>query len=233
MDIEKKMKLLQELYDEWSECSRCPLANPVGRHRHNVVFGEGNPDASVLIVGEAPSEDDDITGHPFAGRLGEVVDMFLDSCCSNRDEVFITHIVSCRPTEQEDSRANRKPTKAEMKACRPRLDRIIEIVDPYVIIMLGTTAMKELTSVRKSVMSVARKPPGPALDVVTQGTMVELTRPGFATFYPSYLLRIGMPLEDGSDVHMAYKVFHKAFTMADTYNEIYYGITPPRREKDE
>jgi uracil-DNA glycosylase family 4 len=233
MNIEKKMRLLQELYDEWAECSRCPLAKPTGRHRHNIVFGEGNPDAKVLIVGEAPGEQEDITGHPFAGRSGEVLDMFLDSCCSNRDEVFIVNIVACRPTEHDDPKANRRPTKTEMKACRPRLDRIIEVVDPYVVVMLGTVAMKALTSEKTNITSVARKNPGPALDVVTQGTMVELTRPGFATFHPSYLLRIGMPLEPEGDVHKAYKTFHKAFTMADTYAELYHGITPPRRTKDE
>lgn len=230
MDAETKLKQLQELYGDWQHCQRCGLCKPVGRHRHHVVFGEGNPDARVVIVGEAPGEQEDITGSPFSGRSGEVLDMLLDSCNSNRDEVFILNILGCRPTEDADPRQNRKPTKDEVKACLLRVHRIIEIVDPYVVIMLGTTAMKTLTEEKKNLTAVARGSMF-ALDVVTEGQMLELTRPGFATFHPSFLLRGGLTTEDGGDLHKTYLVFQKAFRMADMYAELYHGITPPQRRK--
>lgn len=231
MNADEKMDLLREVYGEWKDCTRCGLCNPSGRERTNVVFGEGNPDARVLIVGEAPGAYEDATGHPFQGESGKVLDKFLDACCSDRDEVFITNVVGCRPTEEDKPKVNRKPSKEEIKACFPRLSRIIEIVDPHVVILLGQVALKTLTNEKQNIAPVARGKPGPALEVTTPGTMIDLTRPGFATFHPSFLLRAGMPMGNGGDVHKAYVIFQKAFRMADTYDEIYHGTTPPQREK--
>ncbi|HSG27418.1 MAG TPA: uracil-DNA glycosylase, partial [Candidatus Krumholzibacterium sp.] len=126
MNAEQKMQLLGELFDDWTDCERCGLCSPRGRKRNNVVFGEGNPDANLMVIGEAPGDHEDVTGRPFAGRSGEIIDMYLESFNSSRDEVFITNMVGCRPTEPDKAQQNRAPSKQEIAACLPRVSRIIE-----------------------------------------------------------------------------------------------------------
>jgi DNA polymerase len=231
LNAEQKMELLGQLYDNWSACTRCGLCTPKGRERGHVVFGEGNPDANLLIVGEAPGAHEDITGHPFAGKSGEVVDEMLRSFCSSRDEVFITNVVGCRPTEDENPKVNRPPTKDEVAACSERVARIIDIVDPYVVLILGKTAMTALTQ-EKGLTKLAKSASVPEVTAETMGRFVPVARPAFVTFHPAYLLRNWDTSEKG-DVHKAYRTWEKAFYISDAYAEIYKGITPPIREKQD
>jgi DNA polymerase len=223
MDRDEKMERMGELYAEWRDCERCGLC----RTRTKVVFGEGNPDAQLMIIGEAPGEAEDLSGNPFRGRGGEVIDDFLALFNSNREEVFIANIQACRPPD------NRDPTKEEMKACLPRLYETIRLVDPYIILLLGSVALKALTSERRGVTKLAQNANLPGIQVVIPGVQVPLTWPAFATFHPAYLLR-NWSTEEGSDVHMSYLCWEKAFKVSDGYAEHYKGITPPlRRKQDE
>ena len=229
MNAEKKMEALKLLYEGWLHCERCGLCKPSNRTRTNVVFGEGNPDARLVVIGEAPGKFEDTSGRPFDsdGASGEVVDDFLKLLNSTRDEIFLMNIAGCRPTEENDCRENRKPTAEEVQACLPRVFETLRIIDPYVVLLLGGVALEALTG-RKKIADVAENEDLPRISVEIPGVMVPLQWPAFATFHPSYLLRNWSEVEGGV-VHTSFRVWKKAFVLADTYNEIYRGKTPPRR----
>lgn len=114
-------------------CSRCGLAET----RNHVIFGEGNPSASILIIGEAPGRDEDLQGKPFVGKSGQLLDKILAACAFNRNEhVFISNIVKCRPPD------NRVPTPQEAMVCMPWLLKQIELINPKILILLGATSLK-------------------------------------------------------------------------------------------
>jgi DNA polymerase len=221
MDSKEKYNLLQQLVDEWGDCERCGLCEG----RNSIVFGEGDPDAKVLIVGEAPGEEEDADGNPFVGRSGELVDKFLRSFGSSRDDVFLTNAVGCRPTKEGK---NRPPSVKEVEACKERLHRTIEIVDPLVILILGSTAAKALVKGVRSITSIANDPTVPRLTALSKGQCIDVRRTAFATFHPSYLLRHSEEVE-GSPMHRAFEAWGKAFSVADTYEEIYWGKELPDR----
>jgi uracil-DNA glycosylase family 4 len=114
-------------------CTQCPLCHS----RTNVIFGEGNPEAPVMIIGEAPGRDEDLQGRPFVGVSGQLLDKILAACGFAREkQLFISNIIKCRPPD------NRVPTPAEAEVCMPWLMNQIEILDPKIIILLGATALK-------------------------------------------------------------------------------------------
>ena len=118
-------------------CALCP-------HRLNAVPGEGNPQARLFLVGEGPGATEDAQGRPFVGQAGNLLNGILDAIEVPRDSVYITNIVKCRPPQ------NRKPLPDEIAACIPYLHRQIEIVQPKVILTLGSTAGEAMLGVRKS-----------------------------------------------------------------------------------
>ncbi|HVN50364.1 MAG TPA: uracil-DNA glycosylase [Acidimicrobiales bacterium] len=122
---------LDALAVEASTCTRCPLAG--GRTR--VVFGMGDPDADLLFVGEGPGAEEDRQGLPFVGRSGQLLDrLMLEELGITRDRVYIANVVKCRPPE------NRDPQPGEIEACRPYLERQIELIAPRVVVTLGKFA---------------------------------------------------------------------------------------------
>lgn len=125
---------LPELEKAIRSCMECPL----GAMRTNFVFGSGNPDADIMIIGEAPGADEDEQGLPFVGAAGQLLTKILAAVNFNRDEVYIANILKCRPP------GNRRPEKLETDACEPYLHRQIEIVRPKFILALGLTAANTL-----------------------------------------------------------------------------------------
>ena len=113
-------------------CVRCPLA----AGRTQVVFGDGDPDARLAVVGEAPGREEDATGRPFLGAAGKNLDLFLTGIGLERKDVYIANVAMCRPPE------NRPVRRAEMLACASHLDDQIELVEPAVVIALGESATK-------------------------------------------------------------------------------------------
>ena len=126
-----KKTLMHGIEEKIRNCQKCPL----GKLRTNAVPGSGNYGARVMFVGEAPGYWENKKGLPFVGRAGKVLDELLEEIGLNRDEVYITNIVKCRPPE------NRDPTEDEIKACSPYLDRQIDIIRPKVIVPLGRHSM--------------------------------------------------------------------------------------------
>jgi DNA polymerase len=126
---------LVELYREARPCTRCALAEG----RTQVVFGAGHADAGLMFVGEAPGFHEDQQGLPFVGRAGQLLEELLGGIGLAREDVFICNVLKCRPP------GNRDPQPDEIEACRPYLDRQIELVAPRVVATLGNFATKLLT----------------------------------------------------------------------------------------
>jgi uracil-DNA glycosylase family 4 len=128
-------------------CEECELA----RGRNNVVFGVGNPAASLMFVGEAPGRDEDLQGIPFVGRAGQLLDRILDAAGIERDDVYIGNIIKCRPPN------NRTPLTSEIDACMPYLAKQIKYIEPRIICTLGLPATQTLLGVRGSMGSLRGK----------------------------------------------------------------------------
>ncbi|MGA9530665.1 MAG: uracil-DNA glycosylase, partial [Candidatus Babeliales bacterium] len=134
---EEKNAMLRRLYAPYINCSSCPLAH---QGRTHVVFGHGNVNAPLFIIGEAPGKDEDLQGKPFVGRSGKLLDTIFKKYSINREQdLFITNIVKCRPKN------NQKPTQHESNTCKNiLLNHQIDIINPKVICTLGAAALEGL-----------------------------------------------------------------------------------------
>lgn len=121
-----------ELYATVRACESCELH----KTRTNVVIGEGNPHAAILFVGEGPGRDEDISGRPFVGAAGKLLDKMLLSVGLKRDEVYIANVVKCRPPQ------NRTPFHEEAKSCLPHLRAQFALLQPKIVVCMGATATK-------------------------------------------------------------------------------------------
>lgn len=132
LDSKSKEKILEELERIVKNCTKCPLHEG----RTNAVFGDGNIDADIMFIGEAPGRNEDLQGKPFVGQAGKLLTEAIESIGLNRSDVYITNVVKCRPPK------NRDPTKEEIAACEPYLDKQISIINPSIIVTLGRFAMR-------------------------------------------------------------------------------------------
>src|SRR3989344_428862 len=136
-----------KLKKEYSTCSRCPA---LCSSRSQVVFGSGNPKAEALFIGEAPGANEDKQGIPFCGMSGQVLNELLNSVGLSREDIFVTNTILCRPEE------NRNPAKEEVENCRERLDRLIAIMQPKVIVTIGNFATERILG-KKGITSLRGK----------------------------------------------------------------------------
>lgn len=130
-----------------ASCTACPLCEG----RTHTVPGEGDPKADLMIVGEGPGEQEDLSGRPFVGRAGALLDKMLESIEIPRARAFIANVVKCRPPR------NRAPLPDERQACLPYLQRQIALVQPRVILALGGTAAEALLGVKQTLGSLRLK----------------------------------------------------------------------------
>lgn len=128
------MESLNELYEVCAKCEGCSLCET----RTNCVFGTGNPNADLMFVGEAPGEQEDLSGTPFVGRAGQLLDKFLYAVDIPREDVYIANILKCRPPK------NRDPLPAEEDACIGYLREQVRLIRPKVIVCLGRIAAMRL-----------------------------------------------------------------------------------------
>jgi DNA polymerase len=157
----------EALREEAMACTRCRLAGT----RSTVVFGTGNPHADLMFIGEAPGRDEDQQGKPFVGRAGQLLTDIIKAMKLSRDDVYIANVIKCRPPE------NRNPEPDELDACRPFIQRQVELIDPKVIVTLGRFGLQSLTEKAYSISSVR----GQWLEY--RGIKV------MPTYHPAYLLR--------------------------------------------
>ncbi len=164
-----KSDLLYQLYAPYANCMSCPLSKT---GRTNVVFGRGNPDAKLLIVGEGPGKEEDLQGIPFVGRSGKLLTKVLLELEFDPQDIYITNIVKCRPP------ANRTPTPEEANTCiNLLLKNQIKIVSPQLICTLGSCATSLLL---KSITPISK----------IRGTLQPYEKLSLMpTYHPAYILR--------------------------------------------
>ncbi len=182
---------LNELYAPYQKCMQCPLG---GMGRANVVFGEGNPDANLMFIGEAPGRDEDLQGRPFIGRSGQLLTKIMKSIGIKREEVFITNIVKCRPP------GNRKPLANESGTCKNLLlFNQIKIIHPIVICTLGAASLEGLLEEPVKITKIRGK------ELIFEKTKL------IPTLHPAYILRNPKALKDlTSDIEKAFKLTKKS-----------------------
>lgn len=171
--IMTKKQKLKETAQKVSVCQKCELA----KTRINTVPGEGNPNARLVFVGEAPGQSEDEQGRPFVGRAGKLLDNIIQAMGLTRDDIFICNILKCRPPQ------NRDPLMCEVEACSPFLYEQLNALDPEIIVALGTHAAHTLLETKTPIGQLRGKmhnyhPAG--LD-----KPIKLA----ATYHPAYLLR--------------------------------------------
>jgi uracil-DNA glycosylase family 4 len=178
---EERREALVELYQEARACTRCPLHEG----RTKVVFGAGNAYADLMFVGEAPGQQEDLQGLPFVGRAGKLLDELLNEVGLERADVFITNVLKSRPP------GNRDPELAEIDACKPYLNKQVELIEPRVICTLGNFATKLLTRSQRGITSVHGRPQVHELG----GRAVRV----FPIYHPAAALRSTKTLEELRD----------------------------------
>ncbi len=162
---------LEELARRAGECARCGLS----RSRNQVVFGEGAAQAALMFIGEGPGRDEDLSGRPFVGRAGQLLTRIIKAMGFERDRIYITNVVKCRPPN------NRDPKPEESAACRDWLDRQLALIKPEVIVALGRVAAHNLLGTEEPISRL-------------RGRFHDLNGiPVMPTFHPSYLLRQSDP----------------------------------------
>jgi len=150
------------------DCKQCALS----KTRTNVVFGRGNPKTKIFIIGEGPGHNEDMEGLAFVGRAGKLLDAAFQSVGidTNRD-CFISNIVKCRPPN------NRKPQKEEIESCSTWLDQQINLINPKIIVLAGSTAVESYLNIKEPISKI-------------RGKWIERDgRKVMPIFHPSYLLR--------------------------------------------
>lgn len=168
-----KERLLSALRNEIGDCVGCKLS----KNRNSIVFGEGNPGAKIMFIGEGPGREEDIQGRPFVGEAGMLLTkliekMSLGDVGLKRGDVYIANIVKCRPP------MNRDPEEDEVASCRGFIERQIEIIHPEVIITLGRIALQTLLKRQELKITAVR------------GNFFDYNGiPVMPTFHPAYLLR--------------------------------------------
>jgi uracil-DNA glycosylase len=172
----KRARALARAAQLVGNCRKCEI----GYTRTNPAYGEGDPCARLMLVGEGPGETEDRLGRPFVGRAGELLDKMINAIGLQREEVYICNTVKCRPTFDDGVRLrNRAPSADEMANCRPYLDQQIEIIKPEIILCLGSPAAKSFLGDKFSITK-------------QRGIWFEGPNgiPLIATFHPAYILRM-------------------------------------------
>ncbi|MCB1138770.1 MAG: uracil-DNA glycosylase [Leptospiraceae bacterium] len=164
------------LQKEAQSCRKCRLCET----RRTVVFGEGDPAARLMFIGEGPGKTEDETGRPFVGRAGELLTRIIENGMGlSRSQVYIANIVKCRPTVEQKGFRDRPPDPEETAACSPYLLRQIELIRPEVIVTLGNPSTRFLLNTSLGITKLR----GQWADF--RGT------PVMPTYHPSYVLRNG------------------------------------------
>ncbi len=132
--MEDKIKRLKNLKEQINSIKNCDLK----KNATNLVFADGNPDSSIMIIGEGPGANEDKEGKPFVGRAGKLLDKMLQAIKLNRNNVYISNVVNYRPPQ------NRRPSDEEINRYLPFLNKHIEIINPKILLLLGSTALNAL-----------------------------------------------------------------------------------------
>lgn len=174
LSADEKAAALVEIAETVSQCRLCPLA----AGRTNTVPGEGDPNARLVFVGEAPGHDEDVSGRPFVGRAGQLLTRMIAAMGLSREDVFICNMLKCRPPN------NRSPAAEEITSCWDYLVEQLQIIQPQVVVTLGNPATQNLLSTRVGITRLRGQWQSlPDIGEALEGIAV------MPTFHPSYVLR--------------------------------------------
>jgi uracil-DNA glycosylase family 4 len=163
----RERETLEEIQSDLGDCHRCRLA----QWRRTIVFGQGNPHAELVFVGEGPGADEDEQGLPFVGRAGQLLNKMIQLAGMKREDVYICNIVKCRPP------GNRVPEKDEIETCSPFLYRQIQAIRPRLVCCLGAPAVRTLLGIKEGITKI-------------RGTFYDFAgSKALATVHPAYVLR--------------------------------------------
>ena len=158
---------LEQIREDLGDCRRCKLAPT----RKTIVFGDGNPHAKLVFIGEGPGADEDEQGIPFVGRAGKLLNRMMQAVGLKREDVYICNVVKCRPP------GNRTPEKDEVDACSPFLYRQIEAIKPRLICCLGAPAVRTVLGIKEGITKI-------------RGQFYDFgSTKALATVHPAYVLR--------------------------------------------
>lgn len=157
----------EELEESIKNCEKCKLC----KTRKNIVFGSGNREANIMFIGEGPGADEDEMGMPFVGKAGKLMDKAFEGVGIDREKVYIANIVKCRPPQ------NRVPEKDEASACIDYLRNQVMLIKPKIIVLLGSTALKNILGEEYSITKVRG-------NLITKKDIIYIP-----TFHPAALLR--------------------------------------------
>ncbi len=177
-NTDQKQAALRELHQRHN--AQCPHCTTVTTHTQT-VFGEGNPDAQLMFIGEAPGAEEDRTGRPFVGRAGQKLDEIIGAMGLQRSDVFIANVLKSRPPD------NRTPLQGEVDACSPYLVEQIRIIEPAVIVTLGGPATKLMLQTAVGITKLR------GIWAVFTDPNTGRKTPIMPTFHPAYLLRAYTP----------------------------------------
>ena len=166
-----KIKSIEELKSYMANFKGCELY----KSSTNMVFSDGNPKSKIMLIGEAPGHDEDIQGKPFVGRSGKLLDKMLEAIELNREKVYIANIIPWRPPN------NRRPTEEEIEICLPFIKKHIELINPKVLMLLGSTATFALLKSSEGITKIR----GKWVDLILDNMSI----PTLPTFHPAFLLR--------------------------------------------
>ncbi len=173
---------LQTLRSSLENCRLCRLCEG----RKHIVFGVGSPHAKLMFVGEAPGRDEDLQGEPFVGRAGQLLNKIIEAMGLSRESVYIANVVKCRPPE------NRNPAPDEISTCEPFLLRQIELIQPKIIVCLGTFAAQTLLMTEEKITSlrgVFQSWPNKIVKKHFETPLIENSLLVMPTYHPAFLLR--------------------------------------------
>lgn len=181
---ESNLIVFNELRAKALGCTACPLS----LKRKNVVFGEGDPNSPLMLIGEGPGEQEDQTGRPFVGRAGQLLDKALDDAGIGRARVYIANTVKCRAADWATGKpVNRPPTEEEAVTCRQWLVPQIGLIAPKVILCVGAPSAKNL--IKKNFLITRER---------GLYFKCEFAKTAIATLHPSYILRqMNVTKDDG------------------------------------
>ena len=168
---EDKITQLKKLKDQINSIKNCELQ----KNATNLVFADGNPKSSIMIIGEGPGANEDKEGKPFVGRAGKLLDKMLEAIKLNRKNVYISNVVNYRPP------MNRRPTDQEINRYRPFLSKHIEIINPKILLLLGSTALNALIGDEDVISKVRGKWIKKKIGTVNPDIII--------SFHPAYLMR--------------------------------------------
>lgn len=239
-----KKAYLNALQQSWSSCGACSLC----QSRQNIVFGMGNPNAQIMIIGEAPGQREDELAVPFVGAAGNLLDSYLAEVSCREEVIQAGALTKKKDLKEEEKNAlfyelrnllmpeyyyanivmcrpseNRDPLPKEIAACRPRLLEQIYIVDPVLIIAAGRVAAEAIIGKKISITQQR----GELFDIEFQGRGTTYRYTVMVVLHPAYLLRKNDFRQVGGDGVKTYNDFLRAVSIIDEYNLRHFGVPKP------